>query len=213
MFLLLSVPYTLALLSIQWLQRFSHHRLLFWVHRIMPLFDAYTGPYKAKHRYWTGLLLLARVIFLPVFFINFTNNPGINLLTVAIMSSILLAYFAFVGGAYKSMLINSFEIVSLLNLLLLSVATLYDIFIGQSRIISTYISTAFAFIIFTILVLYHAGQQLLSLKKLKKIKSLLVTTFVQRNSNSEKSQTDSNLMINNTETLTSTELREPLIDY
>ena len=47
--ILLSVPFTFSLVSIQWLQRVSHYRPLFWVHRFMPLFDAYTGPYKHKH--------------------------------------------------------------------------------------------------------------------------------------------------------------------
>ena len=33
-FLLLSVLYTLTLMFIQWFQRFSHYRLLLWVHRL-----------------------------------------------------------------------------------------------------------------------------------------------------------------------------------
>ena len=164
-FLLLSVPYTISLVCIQWLQRFSHYRPLFWVNRLMSLFDAYIGPYKPKHCYWTGLLLLVRVIFLPIFFINFTNNPAINLLAVTVMSGILLTCLAFSEG---SMLNNMLEIASFLNLLLLSVATFYVIFTGQNRITTTYVSTGSAFIIFVILVLYHASQQLMSFKKVKK---------------------------------------------
>ncbi len=64
MLILLSIPYTLSLFNIQLLQRISHYRLFSWVHRLMPLFDAYTGPYKHKHRYWSGLLLLIRVVLL-----------------------------------------------------------------------------------------------------------------------------------------------------
>ena len=33
--ILLSIPYTLSLISIQWLQRISHYRLLSWVHRLI----------------------------------------------------------------------------------------------------------------------------------------------------------------------------------
>jgi hypothetical protein len=216
-FLLLSVPYTLTLLFIQWLQRFSHHRLLFWVHRLMPLFDAYTGPYKNKHRYWTGLLLLVRGIFLPIFIINFTNNPGSNLLAISVLSSILLAVLTFAGGVYKSILNNTLEIVSLLNLLLLSVSTLYVIFTGQSRVVTTHISTCVAFIVFIILILHHAGQQLMSLKKVKMFMSFLVPFntvpigFDSRSSDNNPS--DTTIAVTNTETLTSTELHEPLIDY
>ena len=210
-FLLFSIPYTVSLVCIQWLQRFSHYRPFFWVNRLMPFFDAYIGPYKPKHRYWTGLLLLVRVIFLPIFFINFTNNPAINLLAVTVLSSILLACLAFAGGTYKCVLNNTFEIASLLNLLLLSVATFYVIFTGHSRITTTYVSTGSAFIMFVVLVLYHASQQLMSFKKVKKIKSLLVSRIGSGGNN--QTDTDLTLTVNNTMALTSTELHEPLIDY
>ena len=77
--ILLSIPYTLSLISIQWLQRISHYRLLFWAHKFMPLFDTYTGPYKYSHRYWTGFFLLVRII---IMIINFTHliRPTILLL-------------------------------------------------------------------------------------------------------------------------------------
>jgi len=47
----LSVPYTLVLSFVQCLQRRSSYRLLSWLRRLKPLFDAYTGPYKDRHRY------------------------------------------------------------------------------------------------------------------------------------------------------------------
>ena len=68
--LLLSIPFTVTLLCIQWLQRLIHLKLFNWVGRIQPLFDAYTGPYKLKHRYWTGLLLLLRVCLYIAFSCN-----------------------------------------------------------------------------------------------------------------------------------------------
>ena len=79
-FTALSFP---SLISIQWLQKISHYQVLFWVRKLMPLFDAYTGPYKYKHRYWTGFLLLVRVIFLLIFSLNQPNNPAVNLLAIA----------------------------------------------------------------------------------------------------------------------------------
>ena len=53
----------------------------------------------------------------------------------------------------------------------------------------------------------------MSLKKVKEIRSLLVPTIAKRIGSSDKNQIDTNLAASNTETLTSTELREPLIDY
>ena len=214
-FVLLTVPYTVTLVSIQWLQQFSHYRPLFWVHRLMPLFDAYTGPYKLKHRYWTGLLLLVRVIFLPIFSTNFTNNPAINLLAVKVMSSIILTYLSFIGGIYKSTLNNILELASVLNLLLLSSATLYVLYTGYSRTTTTYVSTGSAFIIFIILILYHVGQQLMTLKRVKKCKSLLLSCCIKRKNVGDrgKNLTDTSVRVDKTVIPTSTELCRPLIDY
>ena len=79
---LLSVPYTLTVLSIQWLFKISRYRVLFWVHQLKPLLDAYTGPYRLSHRYWTGLLLIVRVLLLISFSLNRNNNPATNLFII-----------------------------------------------------------------------------------------------------------------------------------
>ena len=168
MFLLLSAPYTLTLVSIHWLQRFSHYRVLFWVHRLMPLFDAYTGPHKHKHRYWTGLLLLARVLFIIIFSLNISNNPAVNLLAIAVISFTILAYLCYMR-VYKNLLHNILEAMSFFNLGLLSVATLYQISNKGDRDVTTYISTSVAFVIFICVTLYHAVQRLLSLRRIKLI--------------------------------------------
>ena len=67
-FVLFFIPYTLIIFGIQWLQIFSHWKPFRWVNKLKPLFDAYTGPYEDKHRYWTGLLLLVRIILFFFFF-------------------------------------------------------------------------------------------------------------------------------------------------
>ena len=100
--ILLSIPFTLSLLCIQWLQRLSHLKLLNWVNTIQPLFDAFTGPNKLKHRYWPGLLLLLRVCLYIAFSCNVLGDPKINLIVITIVLSIMLLYCTMVGGVYKS---------------------------------------------------------------------------------------------------------------
>ena len=56
------IPYTIIVLSIQCLKKKSQYRLLGWVDSLKPLLDAYTGQYKDRYRFWTGLLLLVRFI-------------------------------------------------------------------------------------------------------------------------------------------------------
>ena len=164
--ILLSVPYTLSLAGIQWLQRISHFRCLCWAHQLMPLFDAYTGPYKHKHRYWTGLQLLIRVLFLVIFTQNTTNNPAINLLTISVITVLISIYFCYMQ-VYKSLLNTALEIISLLNLVMLSIASSYQLLNNQSSIVSTSISTTIAFITFVFIIVYHATVKLASLKRCK----------------------------------------------
>ena len=182
MFLLLSVPYTLSLVSIQWLQMISHYRVLFWVHRLMPLFDAYTGPYKHKHRYWTGLLLLTRILFILIFSLNISNNPAVNLLAIAVISSTVLAYLCYMR-VYKNLLHNILEALSIFNLGLLSVATLYQISNGKNNVLITYISSSVAFIITICITFYHCVERLLSLRIAKLIRSLIDTHMCKKGTN------------------------------
>ena len=101
--LFISLPYTMALLFIQCLQYRSKYRILAWVRRLKPLFDAYTGRYKDKHRYWPGLLLVVRVVLFLVFSVNMFGDPAISLLTTSEMinhhgaslsnSKLLIYYF------------------------------------------------------------------------------------------------------------------------
>ena len=56
------LPYTLVLVFVQSLQAKSEWKILSWVNKLKPLFDAYTGPYCDKYYFWTGFLLLIRSI-------------------------------------------------------------------------------------------------------------------------------------------------------
>ena len=211
----LSVPYTLSLVSIQWLQRFSHFRLLNWVHRLMPLFDAYTGPYKHKHRYWTGLLLLVRVLFLVIFTQSTTNNPAINLLTISVISFVILAYFCYMH-VYKNLLNTILEVISLLNIGLLSVASTYQLLINQDSMLTTSISVSIAFITSIFVVLYHASVKIASLKICKATKARIVTAISKikkdrRPIEIEEQQPQGQAMINIV-THSSIELKKPLIE-
>lgn len=107
--LFLSIPYTAVLLFIQMLQKFSHYNLLFFVAKLVPLFDAYTGPYKIQHRYWTGLLLLIRVLLFLIYSINTLGDPMINLLATSVTMFCLFAYLSMIGGVYKIWWLNMIE--------------------------------------------------------------------------------------------------------
>ena len=92
--LLIFLPYTTILIFIQHLQHWSSYRVLLWVKKLKPLFDAYTGPYRDKHRYWTGLLLLVRIILFLIFSMNIHGSASINLLAIIVTLFSLLVYAA-----------------------------------------------------------------------------------------------------------------------
>ena len=164
---LVSIPYTVSLLCIQWLQKISHYKLLFWVVKLQPLFDAYTGPYKIKHRYWTGLLLLVRVFLYLIFSINTLGDPAINLLSTVVVVTCLLAYTSLVGGVYKVRWIHFLETAFLLNSVILPAATLYQINSTAAIVSITYTSTGIAFVLFIAIIIYHLEQKITQMKKVQ----------------------------------------------
>ena len=86
------------------------------------------GPYKDSHRYWTGMLLLARVILIALFSsianTNTVAGPQLNLLLLTFSSSALLALTAALRP-YKNRLLNGLEIFHLTMLPVFSAANLY----------------------------------------------------------------------------------------
>ena len=123
--LFLSIPYTVVLVFAQCLQQKSSYRALFWVSKMKPLFDSYIGCYKDKHRYWTGLLLVARAVLILVYALNSLGDPAVNLLsTISVVSGLTVINLA-IGGAYKRWILTLLEQSFLLNLCILSAATQY----------------------------------------------------------------------------------------
>ena len=126
--LLFGVPYTTTLTMAPWIQRSKYYWVSSAYNKFKPLFDAYMGPYKDNYRYWTGLLLIVRVILL-VLFSSFTNTsklggPLLNLLLLTLSASGLLALTAAVQP-YKKKMNNVIEMFYLTLLILFSATNLY----------------------------------------------------------------------------------------
>ena len=151
----LTVPYTTVLFSIQWLLRWSSYKIFFWVQKLHPFFDAYCGPYKIKHRYWTGLLLLVRVGLFLIFSVNTLGDPTINFLAISVVVLCLLAYLSLIGGTYKQWLLNVLEMSFILNLGILSGAV--GLYQNDTKRVAqiTKTSVIIAFALFVVIIFYH----------------------------------------------------------
>ena len=173
-FLLLFLPYTLLLLFGQWLQAISHLRLFSWVNsaRLKPFMDSYHAPYKAKHRYWPGLLLVLRFALLLVFALNLQQNTSINMLAILVGSGILHLWAWISGGVYRKWCLDAIEGSFVLNLIILAAATYHVQLSGGDQLVVGYTSVSLALITFTGVLAYHIFQQLRHTKLWKRVPKL-----------------------------------------
>ena len=124
MFGVFILAYTLVLLCVQPLQRYSHFRCFSWVARLKPLIDAYTAPHIIKDscRWWEGLLLFLRLFLSVVFTTNIRNRVDVNLTAITTIVLIVLTISWSVSGIYKKIHLNALNSVSICNLAIISIA-------------------------------------------------------------------------------------------
>ena len=158
------LPFTTLVLLAPCLQARSGHRLLRWVNKIKPLLDAYQGPYKDKFRFWTGLTLVLRIILVAVFGANALGNPRINLFAIIIVVLLLIKNGS---SVYKKVWLNLLEFFFLLNLGIISLATLFlkslsteGFSVVENQTILTSIMIGSAFVVFIGILTYHFFQEI-----------------------------------------------------
>ena len=160
--LAIGLVYTGLVFSIQWLQYYcgkcckrSSHLVI----KLKPFLDAYTGPYKDKCRYWTGLLLTVRLLLTGIFSGTTGTMPQINNYIIAFMSGALL----FISrGVYRRKSINLLEYFYLFNLGALSLLNSLSDHIGfgyKATIMLTVISVSLSLLAFIITVLAHVFRK------------------------------------------------------
>ena len=118
--------------------------------------DAYLAPYTLKYRYWTGLLLFARVVLYLLSAVNLTADPNFNLLVIGvIMMCLILLQLFFRGRIYKNRYLDWFENTTYVNLLLFVLASYYSINYKYQQRWVAYVSTSVAFVMCLSALVYH----------------------------------------------------------
>jgi len=136
---LLQVPFSIILLFNRPLRRFNY------INKFKPFLDAYQGPYKDKHYYWTGIQLIIRVLFLGISTLDATTYFKVSNFIIASMSAMTGILHPF-----KSKYHNYQEQLILLNLQAL------HIFANQSSHMTiVHAVNTFAVVHFAIIVIYH----------------------------------------------------------
>ena len=167
---LLFIPFTLLLLLGQWIQAQSERKCFKWIsdYRVSTFLDVYHGPFKSKHRYWCGLLLVARFCLFLVFAFNVNGDPSVNVLAIVVSSyGVHLMFIWF--KVYKTWYLNVLEASFICNLSMLAVGTYYVEISGGNQSALTYTSVSVAFATFCGIVVYHSCLQIKDTMLFKKL--------------------------------------------
>ena len=121
--IVLLLPFSLYLLCIQVVTKF---KVLSWIDKkLKPFFDTYTGPFKDKARFWTGLLLFVRMLLLIVGTLDYKNSV-IPFYIIIATCLFLLAFMFILGGVYKKNNLNILELFFILNICVIFLINTYE---------------------------------------------------------------------------------------
>ena len=167
---LLFIPFTLLLLLGQWIQAQSERKCFKWIsdYRVSTFLDMYHGPFKSKHRYWSGLLLVTRFFLFLVFAFNVNGDSSVNILAITVCL-IGLQSIIFQFNVYKAWYLKVLEASFIINLLLLANGTYYVEISGGNQSALTYTSVSIAFATFCGIVIYHSCLQIKDSKLIEKL--------------------------------------------
>ena len=167
---LLFIPFTLLLLLGQWIQAQSERKCFKWIsdYRVSTFLDVYHGPFKSKHRYWCGLLLVTKFCLFLVFTFNVNGDTSVNILAIAVCLIGLLTTFV-LFTVYKAWYLNVLEASFIINLLLLAIGTYYVEISEGNQSALTYTSVSVAFATFCGIVVYHSCLQVKDTMLFKKL--------------------------------------------
>ena len=158
--LLIGLIFTALLFSWQWwfyLQRWKIIKVCLREQRLKLFIETYYAPFVPKHRYWTGLLLIARAILYLVAAVNVSNDPQLALSGIVFTMICILFLVAFIDiRMYKKIPLNILDTFFILNVLMFSVFTWYSLSstkINQKAV--AYTSVLSTFTILLLIILYH----------------------------------------------------------
>ena len=170
--ILLIVPYTFYLLTIPLfegpLSKYMCYQKLSTY--MKPFFDAYGGPYKDKCRFWTGFLLLVRVVLALTVSVDTEATVSLYVLT-SILVVIIFIYFP-LRGVYRQLPFACLEFFFILNLILMA-STNEQNFNELKRQVSTIVLVSLTSVVFCGILIYHVWDRFLKSHLQDRIKKLL----------------------------------------
>ena len=127
--ILVGVPYTILLLLWQWIVCAPRWNIFKWTRntKLNAFIAAYHVPYNSRYRYWTGLLLLVRVILYITASLTMSDKPQVSLLATIILIGGLYLFKGSLGlKMFKKSITDIVETIVFFNLLALAAFSLYE---------------------------------------------------------------------------------------
>ena len=172
--LLVGLVYTALLFSWQWLLYLPRWRIFRWSRnpKIQTFIETYHTPYTPKHRYWTGLLLIVRIILYLVSAANASNDPTVSLTAINFTTCCIFALKGFIGSRmYRKWPVDVLETFFYLNILSFAIFTTYTLDNPDSnQEAAAYTSVIITFIVLLLIILYHVYTYIPVFSKIKKTK-------------------------------------------
>ena len=153
--LLAGIVYTMILFSWQWLIGF---KVFNYAPKLSLFIQTYHRPYTPNHRYWTGLLLIARIILYIIFAANIKGDPKINLIAIGAVVVSILIMKDFVEGSgrlYQKWPIEMLEITCHFNLVILCIVSFFTLEDKAVKNIFAQISMSITIVLLLGVLLYH----------------------------------------------------------
>ena len=165
--LLIGMLYTVLIFSWQWLLHCPRSKLFKWTRnqKLHSFIDTYHTPNTAKHRYWTGMLLLVRVIvYLVAAFSSSSELPITLLSTVLLMCCLLLYKTVWTSRVYRNWILNTMESFMYFNIATFALFTLYTFnssgyrdkrILQTLQIVSAYVSVGATLLLLVFVIIFH----------------------------------------------------------
>ena len=170
--LLVGLVYTALLFLWQWLLYLPRWRIFRWSRnpKIQTFIETYHTPYTPKHRYWTGLLLIVRIILYLVSAINTSNDPTVVLTAISFTTCCIFALKGFIGSRmYRKWTVDVLETFFYLNILSFAIFTTYTLDNpDKNQEAAAYTSVISTFIVLLLIILYHVYTYTTVFSKIKK---------------------------------------------
>ena len=156
---IIGLPYTILLFLWQWIVCAPRWKVFNWTRntKLNAFISSHHVPHNSKYRYWTGLLLLVRVILYITASATVSSNPqSLPLMISILIGGVFLFKSIFTLKVNKNSFVDAVDSVLYFNLLALSVFSQYDFktnTVKQTAV--AYTSTIVTFLLFIIVIFYH----------------------------------------------------------